>query len=543
MSRKYLHKSSDCLIAGVCGGVAEYFGADPTLVRILAIVLFALGGGLPALVYIVAAVLLPPDPALAQGYVDAKAEQTRTPHTPGSCCGGEKTGAYQASGVPTTKIPDTTTDTRNPRADRYAHDTTLVRHWPSVCVLAALLISVGVLVLLIKLVNPTFWRFWPLIGVVTGLVLLFTPNGKGWSLERAGRAIALITSGLVVLAWMLNLLSSLGFVNTFSHLWPVLLIVIGLNIIGSALRSSALRLLSSLLFSASLLSGLWLYGGIVEQATVSIPDGRNLAIAVPRGPTLPAYPDELPTLAALEMAHCKAGSFALTGGGASITVLATHTSAIELSGYTAAEETAQLYFMDASNTAARLDLPSLEAHLPTVVSLPASVQWQTLGFDTGASALNLNLEELVVRHLNLSMGATVSEILLGAPLENGSVLTIDSSCAGIKLRLPEQAPCTVTVEGISSVVCDDGSFRYDEQQHTWYRQSLEQLSFAQLDTIGAVTDATASSLRSADFPGSDNSFAQPSAADPAENSGWIINIRGLVALDLGISHQETQVTP
>jgi len=46
------------MICGVCGGIAEYFDLDPSLVRIAAVILacFA-GGGLIA--YIVAAVLLP----------------------------------------------------------------------------------------------------------------------------------------------------------------------------------------------------------------------------------------------------------------------------------------------------------------------------------------------------------------------------------------------------------------------------------------------------------------------------------------------------
>ena len=46
------------MIAGVCGGVAEYFNVDPTLVRLL-FVLFALAGGPGLLVYIVLALVMP----------------------------------------------------------------------------------------------------------------------------------------------------------------------------------------------------------------------------------------------------------------------------------------------------------------------------------------------------------------------------------------------------------------------------------------------------------------------------------------------------
>ena len=35
MANKRLTRSSDRMIAGVCGGIAEYFGWDPTMLRVL----------------------------------------------------------------------------------------------------------------------------------------------------------------------------------------------------------------------------------------------------------------------------------------------------------------------------------------------------------------------------------------------------------------------------------------------------------------------------------------------------------------------------
>jgi phage shock protein PspC (stress-responsive transcriptional regulator) len=56
-----LHRSTtDRVLAGVCGGFAETYGADPTAVRILAAILTLFTGILPlVLVYLIAAVLLP----------------------------------------------------------------------------------------------------------------------------------------------------------------------------------------------------------------------------------------------------------------------------------------------------------------------------------------------------------------------------------------------------------------------------------------------------------------------------------------------------
>ena len=53
-----LVKSQDRKICGVCGGIAEYFGIDPTIVRLVrALTVFFAGTGV--LTYIIAAFLMP----------------------------------------------------------------------------------------------------------------------------------------------------------------------------------------------------------------------------------------------------------------------------------------------------------------------------------------------------------------------------------------------------------------------------------------------------------------------------------------------------
>ena len=59
---KQLYRLDHGALAGVCGGVAEYFGIDPTLVR-LAFLLLAAGWGSGLLAYIVAAIIIPEPPA------------------------------------------------------------------------------------------------------------------------------------------------------------------------------------------------------------------------------------------------------------------------------------------------------------------------------------------------------------------------------------------------------------------------------------------------------------------------------------------------
>ena len=57
--RKRLYKSAvDKKVFGVCGGVAEYFHVDSTIIRLLAAV-FCLLAGTGVLAYLVAVIVLP----------------------------------------------------------------------------------------------------------------------------------------------------------------------------------------------------------------------------------------------------------------------------------------------------------------------------------------------------------------------------------------------------------------------------------------------------------------------------------------------------
>ena len=57
-----LYKSRDNrMVDGVCGGIAEYCGIDPTLVRLGWVVFCAMGGS-GFLAYIIAAIIIPSHP-------------------------------------------------------------------------------------------------------------------------------------------------------------------------------------------------------------------------------------------------------------------------------------------------------------------------------------------------------------------------------------------------------------------------------------------------------------------------------------------------
>ena len=58
MAKKLYKSSVDKKLCGVCGGIAEYFDIDPTIVRLIWVAV-TLCGGAGLLAYIIAALIIP----------------------------------------------------------------------------------------------------------------------------------------------------------------------------------------------------------------------------------------------------------------------------------------------------------------------------------------------------------------------------------------------------------------------------------------------------------------------------------------------------
>jgi len=60
---KRLYRSKkDRMLCGVCGGIAKYFEIDPTLVRLLWVILTLLSFGAGVIAYLIACVIVPEEP-------------------------------------------------------------------------------------------------------------------------------------------------------------------------------------------------------------------------------------------------------------------------------------------------------------------------------------------------------------------------------------------------------------------------------------------------------------------------------------------------
>lgn len=61
MTKRLYRSDENKMICGVCGGIAEYFDIDPTVIRLAWAIFCCMGGG-GLLAYIIAAIIIPVKP-------------------------------------------------------------------------------------------------------------------------------------------------------------------------------------------------------------------------------------------------------------------------------------------------------------------------------------------------------------------------------------------------------------------------------------------------------------------------------------------------
>lgn len=61
MQKRLFKSTRDVMVSGVCGGLAEYLNLDPSLIRILWVVVSLCSFGVGLIAYIACAIILPKD--------------------------------------------------------------------------------------------------------------------------------------------------------------------------------------------------------------------------------------------------------------------------------------------------------------------------------------------------------------------------------------------------------------------------------------------------------------------------------------------------
>ncbi len=70
MQKRLYRSENERMIAGVCGGIAEYFSIDPTIVRLIFAAAFLVGFGSPGLLYLLLWIVMPSASMVESGSQD-----------------------------------------------------------------------------------------------------------------------------------------------------------------------------------------------------------------------------------------------------------------------------------------------------------------------------------------------------------------------------------------------------------------------------------------------------------------------------------------
>lgn len=169
MTEHRLYRSrSDLMLGGVCGGIAAYFEMDPSVVRLLAVILAVVGNAGAVIAYIVMWIVVPEEPLEGAGMsaeTPASAPDATVPAASAPASGSPAPApAPAASPAPATTVYAPPTQTPLPSAAHRGPRRGLI--WFGV-----LLIVLGASLLVDRILpGLDLWGFWP--ATLLGLFLI-----------------------------------------------------------------------------------------------------------------------------------------------------------------------------------------------------------------------------------------------------------------------------------------------------------------------------------------------------------------------------------
>ena len=154
MNGKKLYRSrKDRMVAGIAGGLANYFDIDPTLVRIIFIVTLFVGGG-GFLAYIIMWIVVPEEPFVIYNPGDST----------GNAQAGQPAEGQPSEGQPAGPNPQTVYEAHRNKNRSFA---------------GTIIIIIGALFLLDNFIPRfDFGDFWPLILIAVGVGLLMSSRNN-----------------------------------------------------------------------------------------------------------------------------------------------------------------------------------------------------------------------------------------------------------------------------------------------------------------------------------------------------------------------------
>lgn len=152
MQKRLYRSETDRILWGVCGGLAQYFDIDPTIIRIITVLsIFLNGAGIIA--YIILAIVIPSEKSRATDPKETVRENIEELKAAAESLGEEVKETFEAS------------------AEKTRRQVSHRRLW-----LGFIVIAIGIIIMLANF--PFFWWFrwvylWPVILVLIGLLIIF----------------------------------------------------------------------------------------------------------------------------------------------------------------------------------------------------------------------------------------------------------------------------------------------------------------------------------------------------------------------------------
>lgn len=261
-SKRVLYRARERLIAGVCAGIAEFTNVDAVVVRILAVVVTITTLGVAGLLYLVLWAVMPkahqevvpleirPEslhsdtygpvdlPATVKDHVSQEVKArylgssfAHTAHIP-----PDPPAAAPPRLAPVHPLPDMVTkqsSTTTPLGVKLGLVAGLLVVFAGFEVVTALLIP-----------SIAWWHYWPLLLIMAGIVRMVIPKPNVAHAPAFSQGLACFSVGVTFLCMSIGFIdwASLGLM--LKALWPLLIFIIILIILGIALDSSTCLLLA-----------------------------------------------------------------------------------------------------------------------------------------------------------------------------------------------------------------------------------------------------------------------------------------------------------
>jgi len=341
--------------------------------------------------------------------------------------GGPETGGSYESGVPFAPAPG---PARRPQRSGAV--------WFGI-----VLVLLGAAILLDQFFTGLdLWRLWPLIIVALGVREMFPAREGKWTVKRPAEGISTIVLGCVLLACSIGYVSWSVWLNIFS-LWPLLLVVLGVEVIGKGLHNNWIRAFSNLIIAAGLV-----YGAFFMPPTAVHPWFPFIINSVDTQGFDFTAPHDSDVVEGRAVIDAGVGEFTLEAGDDLATARgrSPYTPVFDVTPIDGVADVAIGYGDHSWN--------NVSTDVTLDITLDRDVVWD-LDMSAGVTSYDLDLSDLLVSSLVLDAGVSEGTLTLGRSnlvgVRSGVPVQIKTGVSAITIRIPEGDDARVSVsQGLSA---------------------------------------------------------------------------------------------